>query len=283
MLKNGTRRFLYFLLVLFGTLSSIMVVTANASIQNYNWIGAEYGGYDSFYGTQVIAFKTGSSASLSVNVYNDFWPKGAEWYVPISISKVMVTFDWGVSYTSTQVSEVKPVIMSPFEIRTFKIDFIIPNEAVASNLLTHSYTITVEHIGTDTRLLGSWTKSGFNFVVYSNNQAAAKDSHQTLMALFNITTSSLSSDSLKQIIKARNQTAIGEKNYSLGNFAQAMEQFEAALNTINKALSMELSDLEKSKMGFYNSFVIISGALVIIGVGVILIGVGTIRNRGKKE
>lgn len=273
---------LYSTLVLSGILSSIMIAPASASIQSYNWIGAEYRGYDSFYGTDVTAFEAGSTATLAVSVYNDFWPEWWGWYLPINVSKVMVSFDWGTNYTSAEVNEANPALLKPLEVRTFKISFKVPSDSVASNLVTHPYTIRIEHVNSQGDLMGTWTTNGFNFVVYSNDQVIAQRSHRALTALFNTSTSSLPSDSRKLLMRARNQTAVGEIYYGLGNFVQAKQQFEAALNSANNALSTEPNDFDQSKMNFYNSFSIISWAFLLIGIGVILIGIGIIIKRGKK-
>lgn len=269
-------------LILLGILSSTIIAPAKASIQFHNWIGAEYRGYDSFYGTYVTAFETGSTTTLAVSVYNDFWPDWWGWYLPVNVSKVMVSFDWGTNYTSTEVDKTHPALLKPFEVRTFQISFTVPSESVASNLVTHSYTIAVEHINSQGDLVGTWMTYGFNFAVYSNDQATAQKSHRRLTALLNTSTSSLPSDSIKLLMKAQEQTAVGEMYYGLGNFVQAKQQFEAALNSTNNALSTEQNDFDQSKMSFYNSFAITSWAFLLIGIGVILIGVGIIIKRGKK-
>lgn len=269
-------------LILSGIISSTIIAPAKASIQAYNWIGAEYRGYDSFYGTDITAFETGSTATLTVSVYNDFWPDWWGWYLPINVSKVMVSFDWGTNYTSTEANEANPALLKILEARTFKISFTVPSESVVSNLVTHSYTIRIEHINSQGDLVGTWTTYGFDFAVYLNDQTTAQRSHRILTTIFNASTASLPSDSRKLLMKARNQTAVGEIYYGLGNFVQSKQEFESALNTANNALSIEPSDFDQSKMNFYNSFSIISWAFLLIGIGTILIGIGTIIRRGKK-
>lgn len=270
-------------MILLGILSATIIAPAKASIQAFNWTGAEYRGYDSFYGTDVTAFEAGTTATLTVSIYNDFWPEGWGWYLAVNISSVIVSFDWGTNYTSTEVTKANPGTLKVFEVRTFKISFTVPSESIVSNLVTHSYAIRVEHINSQGNLAGMWTTHGYNFAVYSHDQATAKRSHRTLTALFNTSTSSLSSDSRKLLMKAQNETAVGETYYGLGDFVQAKQQFEAALNVANNALSTEPSDFDQSKMNFYNSFTTISWAFLLIGIGIILIGIGIIIKRGKKN
>lgn len=268
-------------LILSITMSSNIIKPARASIQSYNWIGAEYTGYDSLYGTDVTAFEAGSTATISISVYNDFWPEWWGWYLPVNISKVMVSFDWGTSYTSTEVTDTDPARLKPLEVRTFEISFTVPGEVVASNLIAHSYGIVIEHINSQGNLTGTWQTYGFDFAVYSQEQASAKRLHIMLNAIFSTSMSSLPSDSIKLLARAQNQTAVGEIYYGHGNFGEAKQQFESALISANNALSLEPTDLDRSRMNYYNAFTVISWAFLLIGIGAILIGIGIIMKRGK--
>ncbi len=276
-----TAPIIYSVLILSAILLPTVIVPVKASIQAHNWIGAEYRGYDEFHGTNITAFEAGSPATLSISLYNDFWPDWWGWYLPVNVSKVLVSFDWGTNYTSTEVTETDPARLKPLEVRTFQISFTVPSEAVASSLIAHTYEITIEHINSQGNFTGSWKLFGFNFAVYSIDQATARRYCTMLDAILDNPTPSLPSDSTKLLSKAQNQTAMGKMYYGLGSFAQAKQQFEAALTSANNALSLELTDFDRSRMSYYNAFTVISYAFLLIGIGVILIGIGVIIKRGK--
>src|SRR4030042_3763925 len=125
--------------------------------------------YDDFYGASVTGYEENTTAILVVNVYNAYH------VVQVNVSKVTVGFDWGVNYTS---SIADPYAIQPFESHVFTVTFTVPSVLMASNFVTHSYVIYVEHVNSTAgfkELVSAWTRSDDGFVVFSSDQADARN------------------------------------------------------------------------------------------------------------
>lgn len=279
-----------FLLTVLISISTINL--AQATISSYNWIASIYRGYDEFYGSHVVAYEAGSNAILAVSVYSDYYVGYPYYdYRPVNVSAVKVGFDWGRNYTSTEASEANPVQIEPYQSRVFTVDVNVPETIVASNLVTHTYTIYVEHVNSTTgakEIVDTWTESGYpNFAVYTEDQADAQESYQELDALRYMTPLFITSEARIAWTQHQIEKSIGSTYYRRGDFTNAKTHYQTALDLVNQSFSAEATrgtGLEDALTNFMNkageasgtqsqAFMILS---VGVSVGIILIGVGVI-------
>lgn len=227
-----------------------------AYVQQTDFIGALYRGTDGFYGSNVVAYEAGDSARVTVSVINDYYNWSAPSpFPPVNVSAVKISFDWGEEYTSTEVSWDSPVQILYNQMHVFTIAFVVPPDTVASNQFKHAYNIIVEHVDRlagATRIVGSWTTSGSNFVVYTSEQADARgmlielgnigvypDSYPyTLLARFPYLPM-VSSEARMLWGEAMSECSTGGISYYHGDFAAAKDHFQAALDKANEALTLE--------------------------------------------
>lgn len=267
-------------------LLTVMMIPAFADISNTTWIGYTFSGHDDYYGRDVVAYETGTTAVLVVTLTNNAGPD-------INISKVWVSFDWGSTYSSAQVSQNKTMILKNGNSYIFTINFTVPSTSVASNLYLHQYVVNATFTGAP----AFTPRTGNNFAVYSSDQADA-------MNLKRIITSypSLSFESAQaQILwnEAANETSTGDRYYIAGNFAAAKQSYSNALNDKNQAWAAEqsyltmLQDLQiqqtqaqirslDAMTSFFNG---LSTMWVLFGIGWVLLGIGYIIKhlRSKRE
>lgn len=266
-------------------ISTVTIGPAQADIQSVNWVGTVYKGYDSFYGTYVYAYETGSTAQLFVSVYNDYyvgWPIYD--YLQVNVSAVTVWLDWGVNYTSTECSETNPKALLPYETYTFTIDFTVPSTGTASNWVPHSYRVYVEHVNSTTGpkgLVDTWTYTSYSyrFAVYAAEQADAQETSQKLSALFASPPTLTSSEANTLWSEAALKRSEGSMYMTQGDFTMANSSFQTALSLINQAMSVEKSRgtaLEDSQMNSYNAALTRAYGWVLIGFGAIAFGAGVI-------
>lgn len=114
-------------------------VSVKADIGSASWLGAVYKGYDSLLGTYVQAFEVGSTATLMIGMRNDEEN-------PLEIKRVKVEFDWDGGLYEAQPGDY-PALLNPGKSGTAKISFTVPSEDVASNLVTHHYSVSVDCTG----------------------------------------------------------------------------------------------------------------------------------------
>jgi len=292
--------FLLVTVLLLSALASVSMISnvGADSIQWWRWSGAAFTGFDAFYAEDIVAFKEGTSAVLFVSVKNDYSPTKS-----INVSAVKVGFDWGTNYTSTQASQVTPVVMQPDEIRVFTISFTVPNASDVSNLYLHDYKIYVEHINATTglkKIVGTWVKYSYTvdyfFAIYSTDQAQAREMSQIIsgmsMPSFNSTSAKLYWN------KATNETTLGGILYNQGDFAGAKSHYATAMSLRNQAFSAEqtttggLQDAQLAVLqaqarsldatasylnGLGSMWILIGVAAVLFAIGYIIRGFGTLR------
>jgi len=212
--------------------SAFMIVPSEASISTIKWLEPNFSGTDSFYGgPAIVAYTEGSTVKLAVVVTNPPY----SW---INVSWVRIWFDWGLTYNSTEATGVStPIeINSTRSVFVFNIVFTAPSTTSVSNLVKHSYTITVSftHIGGD----ATFTSSSSDFALYSTTQAQA----QTLNLQVDAYPSSWSFDSSEAEVlweKARNAAGLGDTYYSVGAFASAGTSYQEALDLFQQAFAAE--------------------------------------------
>lgn len=259
-------------------LLALMTIPVFAGIDGATWLGSiPIQGIDDYYGQGVIAYRTGTTAALIVTVRNTEGPT-------INVTGVWVTFDWGSTYASTQVSETNKMALTNGQSFVFFINFTVPSTSVASNLYVHSYVITANFTGG----APPYTRSGDSFAVYSADQADFQNL-RSIVTLYPVTTFE---SKQAQILwnQAANETATANRYYEAGNFAAAKQSMSNALNDKNQAWSVEesyltmLQDLQIQQVqaqirsldamtSFFNG---LSTMWVLFGIGWVLLGIGYI-------
>lgn len=212
--------------------SAFMILPSEATISSVKWLEPNFSGTDAFYGGGAItAYVEGSSVKVAVVVTN---PP----YVWINVTWVRIWFDWGLTYNSTEATGIS----TPIEINStrsayvFNIAFTAPSTATASNLIRHSFTITVSF----THSVGdsTFTFSGSDFVIYSATQAEAQGLNRQVDAY--PTTWSFSSAEAEVLWEqGRNAAGLGDTYYSIGAFATARASYQDALNFFQQAFAAE--------------------------------------------
>lgn len=234
-------------------------------ISSFNWIGALRNGSDPFYGGSVVGYRTGTTATLAVTFDN---PPGN---AAVNVTRVVVLFDWGSSYASTS----SPVVVNGGVLRTFNITFTVPATGTATNLVTHSYTITVTF--TDIPSAGTRTRSAgsSNFVIYSNDQADAMNMMQKLGGpatsgyLFPVFRTAQASALAAQ---ATSEANLGQTLYSSGDFTNAKAHLANASNLLSNATS-----IEQSKSSALDLSGIVSGwGGLLLGIGATIFGIAAL-------
>jgi hypothetical protein len=234
-------------------------------ISSFNWIGALRNGNDPFYGGSVVAYRTGTTATLAITFDNTG-------NTAVNVTRVMVLFDWGLNYTSKGV----PLVVNVGVLRTFNITFTVPGTGTATNLVVHSYTITVSF--TDIPNMGPRarsTPSTSNFAIFSNDQADAMTLMQRLGGpatstyLFPVFRTAQASALAAQ---ATSEANLGQSFYSSGDFTNAKVHLANASNLLGNATSVE-----QSKSSAFDLSAIVSGwGGLLLGIGATIIGVSAL-------
>jgi len=212
--------------------SAFVVLPSEASISTVKWLEPNFSGTDGFYGgPAVTAYAEGSAVKLAIIVTNAPY----SW---INVSWVRIWFDWDLTYNSTEATGVTtPIeINSTRSVFVFNIVFTAPSTAQVSNLIKHSYTITVSfsHSGGD----ATFTLSGSDFAIYSTAQTEAQTLNQQVDAY--PTTWTFSSTEAEVLWeKARNEAALGDTYYSVGAFSSARTVYQEALDLFQQAFDAE--------------------------------------------
>ena len=219
--------------LVFAALASTFVIApCEATISNTRWLEPNFSGTDNFYGGSAItAYAEGSAVTLAIAVTNSPY----SW---INVSRVRIWFDWGLTYNSTEATGVStPIeINSTRSVFVFNIAFTAPSATQVSNLVKHSYIITVSfsHSGGD----AAFTLSGSDFGIYTAAQAEAQALNQQVDAYPN--TWSFSSTEAEVLWeKARNEAGLGDTYYSVGAFSNARTSYQQALDMYEQAFAAE--------------------------------------------
>lgn len=271
--------------ILLCTVCLIAVSTApavNASISSTNWIGAlTRGTFDSFYGTTVTGYEEATTATLAVNVYNNYW-SGHQ----TNVSAVKVSFDWGQNYTSTEASMSAPFVMDYGDSHVFTITFTVPNASSVSNFITHSYTIYAEHINSTTgvkEIVDYWSQFGSGFAIFSTDQADANLAMKELDAYPTMTLPFFTAAARELLTESSIAESMGDTEYAAGNFANAKTNYQNALNLMQNAYANETDrwgSFENTFEGLLSgaqSLVVNQGyAWLLFGIAFLLMGIGAI-------
>jgi len=286
-------------------LSAAVLVQAESIESRTTWNDYAFKGTDEFYDKDVVAYRAGSQAILAVEVKNTH----AGPYINVTV--VGLSFDWqkpaGGWYNSTQASKSNPVKLESQETRFFIVNFTVPSLTPTYSVV-HDYTVYVEFTdsgGTSQK----WTaarKDLFGadkqyFVVYSADQAQAKQSAQTINGIKTALGTPVVWSSAKAGLlwkRAMNETSIAEFYYNQGDFGNAAIRYSVALTLIDLAFEAEetrgvrLEDayiktqeaeakhfdaLANFYNGFSNMWTLFGVALVLLAIGYIIRGFAMLR------
>lgn len=255
-------------LTLAVVLSISTIAPAQARATGWRWLSPIFNGNDPFLGVHVVAFRESSTAMLEVSVDRTNSPD----IRLLNVSAVKVNFDWGINYTSTDVSQDNPVQLNPNRtIGAFTIAFTVPPVSVASNLIPHTYKIYVEYVNATTgpkSVVGTFIAlPNFPvdpyFAVYSNDQADAELSK--LNASTYTPPSGGFSSSEAKILWAKGivEMGMGDTAYMLGNFASAKVNYQSAIAFFEQAYTAEATysqdyrtsetDMYTAQASYYNA------------------------------
>ena len=263
-------------------LAASIAPAANASISSSNWIGAlVHNSYDPFYGTSIIGYEEGSTATLVVNVYNSY-----SFGHPVNLSAVKVSFDWGTNYTSSETSMTTPFVLDYGDSHVFTITFTAPNTTTVSNYVTHSYTIYAEHVNSTTgpkRLVSYWSDFDSGFAVLSADQAEAKLALEELNAYPSMSMPFFTAKARELLTESSIAESMGDQQYDAGNFADAKTNYQVALTKLQNAYSNEtdrwgsMEDTLQGLLAGAQSMLVNQGwAWLLFGIALLLMGIGVI-------
>lgn len=255
---------------------------ANASISDWTWISAlTRNTFDPFYGETVTGYQEGTTATLIVSVYNNF--PGSH---PVNISAVIVSFDWGQNYTSTEVSSTAPFVLDYHDSHVFTVTFTMPNTTTVSNYVTHGYTIYAEHVNSTTgpkRIVDFWSQSASGFAILSADQADSKKALDQLEAYPSMSLPFFTAGARELLTESAIARSMGDTQYRAGNFANAKTSYQNALNLVQNAYSNEtkrwgsFEDAFQGLISGTQSLVVNQGyAWLLFGVAFLLMGIGAI-------
>jgi hypothetical protein len=216
------------LLMLISALALILMFApiispVEARLTSVIWLDPNYKGYDSYYGQDVNAYLVGTEAKALVTVYNDVGEKA---YVTVRIH-----MDWA---TENKTSTETDILILPSRSHTFEVKVGVPT--TVNNLVIHSYTIYVSYYKSPGgELITIEPRYYTDFAVYSQDQSDAQDykaqvemwnMNYTLTEYLNITSAKAKEYWIKNIVEKR----LGDKSYAYGNFEEAKNHYELALN-----------------------------------------------------
>jgi hypothetical protein len=291
--ENKMRRTILVCMMLYSLIliSAVRMPAAQASINNYNWIGAVVrNSYDTFYGTTVTAYEEETAANLVVNVYNEY--SGT----PINVSAVKVGFDWGTNYTSSECSTDTPFVISSLQSHVFTINFTLPSTSFTSNLVVHSYTIYVEHVNSTSgnkRIVGAWTQIGSGFAVFSSDQKNAYNYRKEVEAYPSTPSGGipfLTAEARELILRSSVAKSVASDSYLRGDFSSASNYYSDSLTFMQQAYSNEtekwstfenaLADILK---GSGNLLTFQGYAWLLFGTGFLLVSIGVLVYLARKR
>jgi hypothetical protein len=246
------------------------VLPAHGNIESLNWIAPLVNNqYDSFYAEYVTAYQAGSTAQFVISISNTLYS------VNMNISAIKIWFDWGTNYTDTSptYNTSSPYAIGPGLLHVFTVSFNLPDNTIASNLVTHNYYIYVEDVNATGSVIHYYSRSGSNFAVFSSAQTDAWNLlKQTDQYDFHPTFTT--SQAKQQLLQAQIAQSLGNTAYQDGDFNGAVSYYTNASSLVKSAYS---SEYDKS-LQFENALLgIAQGAvnmLNMMGIGYTLFGIG---------
>ncbi|MBS7633601.1 hypothetical protein KEJ15_08340 [Candidatus Bathyarchaeota archaeon] len=258
-------------------LSAMITLTAtavpvHATATSYNWVGdcVLKSETDSFLGYVSAGYQTGTTAVLKVNIYNHLTKQ-------MNISAIKIRFDWGINYSSTEVSIDAPFPIAPSMSHVFTLSFTVPDLTTASNLVKHTFRIFVEDVNSTTgpkRQLNSNSYiDGSDFAVLSNEQTACIETKKEIDK-YSGYYYFMTAKARELSIMAAGAESFGDNEYQKGNFGDAAAAYDDSLSFYQDAVTNEtdvVSGFEKAFRDILNTSV---GAISMAGWGYLLFGLG---------
>lgn len=219
--------------------------SAQAAVQSpVYWIDTDFRGSDPFYGTNVNAYREGSTAKAVFRLYNDYfeWPS----YRTVNVSAVHIWMDWNQNFSSTFDP---PLQVAAFQTQAFTVEFTVPSTANVSNIYPHTWRIYVEHVNATSgpkAIVDTWTYypsfpfSDSYFAVYSAVQSDATNLYIELNAKISYAPSFSSYEAQLFWSKTQTERNIGRDMYHIyGDFAGAETHYQAGLSNFDNAMAAE--------------------------------------------
>jgi len=270
-------RKLYVMLILsviiaFPLLSAIR--PAQAWVTSHNWIGGLMKGEtDDFLGSVTVAYRTGTTAKLIVNVYNHLSKT-------MNISAVYVNFDWGkTNYSSPEANMTATLIyrLAPGLSHVFTITFTVPDTTIASNLVLHNYWIYVEDVnavGTKLNSNGYPSASGSGFAVLSDAQADSIETKRQIAVYQSMGYMFFTSKAREQALLASGTSNQAYNAYKRADFDGALALYQESLTLYQNAWGNETETMSGFEDAMHDLLVASTGAVGMIGWGYVIFGLG---------
>jgi len=274
-------------LCLATTIVGVALVPKSAGAQPHNaiqiespqWLDAKYEGVDSFYGQAVVAYQTGGSARLSAVVWNGFDNDA-------TVNYARLQFGWGGEAISATAGS--PTKISKNSYALFEWQSAVPT--TASSLIVHTWEIKVKcTVEADTPFDREDSTSGFNFVVYTGDQADCRDQidiWQANNAAYNIW-GYKGREMMTEAVLSYNKA---EDQYGSGNFDDAKASYTDAVTKQDEAIKADAKCAltDQSAQALQGTGGNKGIGYLIAGIGILLAGIGVMVGvplwvmRGKK-
>ncbi len=275
-------------LICFGILIIALGFAPNLTVKaayttSSNWISPVARDFsDSFLGYVDEAYIENTNASLAVYIPNS----GSE---QLNISAVKVGFDWATNYSSTNptISTTNALILSPGQSCVVLITFTVPSVSIASNYVTHSYSVYVDTMNQSSggTVTTTTIDTESDFAVFSANQATAYKDNRTISAYTDLTQLGflplIDGNARNYEEQADNNRALGDEAYATGDFADAANYYSTALSDYKAAYGTESSFWSTAEntifylaQGYGTIMFIEAVAVILFGIGLLLVGIG---------
>jgi hypothetical protein len=195
----------------------------------------------------------------------------------MNISSIKIWFDWGTNYTdkTPTYNASVPYALGSYVQHVFTVSFDLPDNTVASNLVTHSYVIYVEDVNATGSMIHYSTSGGEHFAVFSSAQADAWTIWKELNQYDSLPTPVfLTSQAKQQYMQAKIATNLGDAAYGDGDFSGAADNYQNATSLIKSAYQSESDktlQFENALLGVTQGAV---NMLNMVGIGYTLFGIG---------
>ena len=236
---------------------------------------------DTFYGQDVTGYEALTSATLAVNVLNEYSGN-----ITMNVTAVKVWFDWGVNYTSdiNLFNQTNPFVLATGQSNVFTLNFNLPDTTTASNLVLHSYKIYVDEVNatsgnqqvfsTSYPLPPPANNKYDSFAVFSATQAQAiglkRDIGKYTSSSFPFLTTK-GRQILQQALFTQTQ---GDNAYNKGDFTGAVTFYQNATSLYDAAWGNETGKTTAFEDAFLNLVNSGQNVLNMMGVGYALFGIG---------
>jgi hypothetical protein len=248
---------------------SAAVLPAYGNIESVNWIAPLVQNHDSFYGETVTGYQAGSTAEFVIGVRNTLYS------VNMNVSSIKIWFDWGTNYTDNNptYNASSPQAIGENLLHVFTVSFDLPDNTIASNLVTHDYVIYVEDVNASGSVIHYYSWFGSNFAVFSSAQADAWNLLKQ-MDQYDFHPTFLTSQAKQQLLQAQIALNLGDTAYGDGDFNGAVSYYTNASGLIQSAYSSEYDkslQFENALLGMAQGAV---NMLNMMGIGYTLFGIG---------